>query len=1701
MGAALGICPAAERVSHRIVNLGDGSYVVSSGRLREIHFIGAGRSRTRLQINSPPIEDLRLSDLTVTSPLFLQAGSNALDGVTALQQVTCLPGCVAEIRDSLLRSSLTLESGSAAILDHSTITRSQSWGLVLRPEARVEVRSSIIWRNKEGGIYDESGLISVHYSCIQDGWDGEGNLSEDPRFCGWREPLEVAVRNDQELVSALWGVEYDLGLRSDSPCRGKGLDGSNMGADLGVCEGPPWPTQRTVRVAAGNYGIGFQADLEDGVRIIGASRDNTVLSISSPSLSQGGSFEDLTLRTDSGLRVLAGAAADLRRVAILGSRDHGIYCDSGSSLRLVECVIAGNQRVGVAFYGADLVLDRCTVARNGESGMHIGQQITSLVTSSILWGNKGGAFLWGPSDVSFSCIQGGWPGEGNIDPDPLFCGWPELHADPGSPEGGDGSPERPFQSIGQALGAGKYRLSLQENSPCIGAGEKGKTMGAEPETCEPVEPNPRLVVRLAPGDYQVSDYRLQEVDIAGAGRESASLTGSVWLEGDASLSGLTLVGNLNVQRASNKLAGVTVTGGIFCHPQSAIEVVNVLLQGNRENTALTLYQNATATLERCTVAGSTDFGLRLDQGAKATVTNSIIWRNGGGIFLSDDPGGTGRATAQVRYSCIQGAAPWPGKGNLNTDPRFCGWKGPVELSAGSQGEIEAILDAADYDYALASDSPCLASGQGGSPMGADLGLCQSPSGVRLVRLAPGRYSLGTRSIGEGIRLAGASHGETVLEGYSLTLFHQSALEDLTVEMVSGTKVVDGAPVELRRVALKKSFGQGLLAARGSRVRLSDCAIAQNGGPGVIGSASSAISIERSTVAGNSGPGLRLEEGATASATSSIIWGNLGGAVSLAAGASLEASYSSIEAEEPWPGSGNIHLDPQLCGWTTAVVEISSLDALTALDDKFRVGLAPTSPCIGTGLGGGDMGAPWGGCEAPGAPRRTILLGPGSYPASRPVTFPPGSIEFRGAGQDRTVLKGTVASAGAACSSLTIEGSLAVQPGSSPVFTDCTIRENGDRNRYGVQCAPRSRPTFRSSRIVNHLFGSIDIGEGAAPSFKDCLIAGNGGGIRALDGSWVRFDRCVISGNGSPIRCLSTEALFQDCFIVGNYGGIECQPGQSFGQGSLQLEGCLVASNMGQPISSTPYYAEAPGVFLERCTIADETGSQGFGILAQGGLSIRNSIIWINGPISLQGGGPKWAFEFSCIGVSSHPGRGVINRDPRFCLWDGSANVYVDPRSSGPGQGTSEDPYSSLEIALAWTGYYSLAPGSPCLTAGEGKTPIGAPLGTCATRGFPNRTVHLAPGRYATFGLSLLRNVSLQGAGTDKAIIEGSLLGLKTGSFVSDLTITKGTYGGILIAGAAPRIIRTRIAGTFGKEGAVVCWGGSSPVLDSCEIVGNLNVGGAPTGNYWGALHLSGSRAALTNCLVAGNTGSGISGDWQNPSLTRVTLTNCTVAQAPADSLWGIDCSLRNCIVTGGFATDGWAAIPISATNSLFFQRNNGAPPGPGNLASDPLFVESNGHWEDSGTPNDPLDDVFVPGDYRLQIGSPAINAGTASGAPATDLDGNARPCFGAIDMGAYEYCGAVPPPPRFLRGDSTGDGAINITDPIHIIFVLFAGAAPPLCLKRGDADDNSAVDVTDAIRLLDYLFRNGAEPPQPFPGCGIDPTDDDLPCEAGAPCN
>jgi len=95
--------------------------------------------------------------------------------------------------------------------------------------------------------------------------------------------------------------------------------------------------------------------------------------------------------------------------------------------------------------------------------------------------------------------------------------------------------------------------------------------------------------------------------------------------------------------------------------------------------------------------------------------------------------------------------------------------------------------------------------------------------------------------------------------------------------------------------------------------------------------------------------------------------------------------------------------------------------------------------------------------------------------------------------------------------------------------------------------------------------------------------------------------------------------------------------------------------------------------------------------------------------------------------------------------------------------------------------------------------------------------------------------------------------------------------------------------------------------------------------------------------------------------------------------------------------------------------------------------------------------------------------------------------------------GGSPSGNRFLRGDPTGDGKVDLADGVLILSYLFTGGAAPGCLAAADANASGGVDLTDAVYLLGSLFLGGALPPAPYPACGPDPSGGPPGCAASDP--
>ena len=98
--------------------------------------------------------------------------------------------------------------------------------------------------------------------------------------------------------------------------------------------------------------------------------------------------------------------------------------------------------------------------------------------------------------------------------------------------------------------------------------------------------------------------------------------------------------------------------------------------------------------------------------------------------------------------------------------------------------------------------------------------------------------------------------------------------------------------------------------------------------------------------------------------------------------------------------------------------------------------------------------------------------------------------------------------------------------------------------------------------------------------------------------------------------------------------------------------------------------------------------------------------------------------------------------------------------------------------------------------------------------------------------------------------------------------------------------------------------------------------------------------------------------------------------------------------------------------------------------------------------------------------------------------------------GLGDVCDQVGP---FRRGDSNGDGRLNISDVSFTLSWLFRGGRVPPCLASVDSNANGRINIADATYALNWFFHGGPQPQGPLE-CDFSPleTDEALGCEANA---
>jgi hypothetical protein len=251
------------------------------------------------------------------------------------------------------------------------------------------------------------------------------------------------------------------------------------------------------------------------------------------------------------------------------------------------------------------------------------------------------------------------------------------------------------------------------------------------------------------------------------------------------------------------------------------------------------------------------------------------------------------------------------------------------------------------------------------------------------------------------------------------------------------------------------------------------------------------------------------------------------------------------------------------------------------------------------------------------------------------------------------------------------------------------------------------------------------------------------------------------------------------------------------------------------------------------------------------------------------------------------------------------------------------------------------------------------------------TVLVAAGTYAERFRWEIKSLILKGAGAGQSIIDGGgagtclrLYNVPSTARIEGFTIQNGFNdvgggGGMFMQDSSVTVtcctFSNNMCNTYFVHGGGMFNYRSNPTLSNCVFRNNASNSGRGGGMYNRS-----SSPTVTNCTFNGNYamygGSGISTVEGDP-----IVTNCIVWDGDFSS---IDAFLSTTTVSHSNVQGGYA--------------------GTGNINADPRFVNA------------------AAGNYRLQVTSPCLNTGSASasGLPATDMDGVPRILGSAPDMGA-----------------------------------------------------------------------------------------------------
>jgi CSLREA domain-containing protein len=678
----------------------------------------------------------------------------------------------------------------------------------------------------------------------------------------------------------------------------------------------------------------------------------------------------------------------------------------------------------------------------------------------------------------------------------------------------------------------------------------------------------------------------------------------------------------------------------------------------------------------------------------------------------------------------------------------------------------------------------------------------------------------------------------------------------------------------------------------------------------------------------------------------------------------------------------------------------------------------------------------------------------------------------------------------------------------------------------VSNAVISGNTASSGGGISNLSGTLTVSNSTI-SGNTANGSGSGGGIHHFFGN-LAITNSTISGNRAPNGnnnggglWTNNNSTITNCTITNNAAaGAASASGvyraQSFG--TVTLGNSLIAANVNNAAQPDVAADNSSGIISNGYNLIGNRGALSFsgtGDQSGTGAALLNPQL---GPLALNGG--------------TTPTHALLGGSP--ALDKGGAEVTTDQRglprpvtigSIPPASGGNNADIGAVEM-------------QPFIVSNANNSGAGSLRDTIASAP-PNSDILFDPAFFnvtrtitLTSGeIALDKSLTINGPGALLLTLSGNnvsrifRVGFNvTGVSISGLTISNGKAGdlggGIVSDGdlALTNCAIVNNASGNGWGGGGVYQAGGTGTFTGCTFSGNTAAAG-------GGLQVINANASFTNCTISGNTaslfGGGVVFDTIGSGDAKtLTITNCTIANNTSAGTGGLQvnsggginatATLRNSLIannsTTNLATTGGATAIITSLGFNLSDNWNGVTILGTDLTAPPLL----GTLANHGGPTSTL---------ALLPGSPAINAGTNTGAPATDQRSIARAQQTTTDIGAFEsrgftlavvsgsgqfaapntaFAGPLVVSVSSAQGEPVNGGRVSFTPPGSGPSALLTGN--PATIAGGQAGVsatanatgggpyNVAANATGAAAAVNFALTNAACSP-----LTINPTNPSLP--------